>query len=142
MTDRDEKGDDMAKRMEGRFGPSESKEASESGKTAKTGETSETAQESKQSQTSKTSMNTQTTNSDKAGEESKSEKITDRKSVLMYLPDDQHDQLDYRFDELNLQHKREHGEALEKNRDYYPAVIEAALNEEKSLEAILLGDGE
>jgi len=85
-------------------------------------------------------MDTQTVKSDKTGEESNTEKITDRKSVLMYLPDEQHEQLDYRFDELNLQHKREHGEALEKNRDYYPAVIEAALNEEKTLEGILLGD--
>ena len=54
----------------------------------------------------------------------------------MYLPDDVRQELDIRFDELNAKHKREHGEALEKNRDYYPAVIQAGLTDE-SLKDIL-----
>ncbi|WP_254544521.1 hypothetical protein [Halomarina pelagica] len=53
--------------------------------------------------------------------------IKDRPSVLMYLPDDLRQELDIRFDELNARHKRERGEPLEKNRDYYPAVVEAGL---------------
>jgi hypothetical protein len=62
--------------------------------------------------------------------------IKDRPSVLMYLPEETRQDLDIRFDELNARHKREHGEPLEKNRDYYPAVIQAGLSEE-SLETIL-----
>ncbi|QGN08274.1 HNH endonuclease [Halorhabdus sp. CBA1104] len=54
----------------------------------------------------------------------------------MYLPDEVWRELDVRFDELNAKHKRQHGEALEKNRDYYPAIIQAGLND-KDLEEIL-----
>ena len=54
----------------------------------------------------------------------------------MYLPEKLHSELDIRFDELNAQYKREHGEALEKNRDYYPAVIKASL-EDKDIKEIL-----
>jgi hypothetical protein len=62
--------------------------------------------------------------------------VKDRPSVLMYLPEDTRQELDIRFDELNARYKREHGEPLEKNRDYYPAVVRAGL-EDRSLEEIL-----
>jgi hypothetical protein len=62
--------------------------------------------------------------------------VKDRPSVLMYLPEDTRRELDIRFDELNARHKRAHGEPLEKNRDYYPAVIEAGLSDE-AVEEIL-----
>lgn len=68
--------------------------------------------------------------------EAESASIKDRPSVLMYLPEEIHGELDVRFDELNARYKREHGEALEKNRDYYPAVIQAGL-EDRSVEDIL-----
>jgi hypothetical protein len=74
------------------------------------------------------STSTETTNSE--------ESIKDRPSVLMYLPEELHTELDIRFDELNAQHKRKHGRPLEKNRDYYPAVIKASL-EDKSIKDIL-----
>lgn len=53
--------------------------------------------------------------------------VKERPSVLMYLPDDVRTELDIRFDELNARYKREHGEPLEKNRDYYPAVVKSGL---------------
>lgn len=53
--------------------------------------------------------------------------VKERPSVLMYLPEDVRSELDIRFDELNARHKREHGEPLEKNRDYYPAVVQSGL---------------
>ena len=62
--------------------------------------------------------------------------IKDRPSVLMYLPENLHSELDIRFDELNARYKREHGRPLEKNRDYYPAVIKASL-EGESVEDVL-----
>ena len=62
--------------------------------------------------------------------------VKDRPSVLMYLPEEVHDELDIRFDELNAQYKRTHGESLQKNRHYYPAVIQAGL-EDRSVESIL-----
>lgn len=67
--------------------------------------------------------------------ESKSS-IKDRPSVLMYLPNELHTELDIRFDELNARYKREHGRPLEKNRDYYPAVVKASL-EGKEVEDVL-----
>jgi hypothetical protein len=62
--------------------------------------------------------------------------VKDRPSVLMYLPEEIRQELDIRFDELNAQYKRQYGEALEKNRDYYPAVVEAGLTD-KDLKDIL-----
>ncbi|MGN8219614.1 hypothetical protein ACTG0T_14930 (plasmid) [Halococcus morrhuae DSM 1307] len=62
--------------------------------------------------------------------------VKDRPSVLMYLPEDLHTELDIRFDELNARYKREHDQPLEKNRDYYPAVIKASL-EGKDVKDIL-----
>jgi len=62
--------------------------------------------------------------------------VKDRPSVLMYLPEETRRELDVRFDELNARYKREYGESLEKNRDYYPAVIQAGL-EQRSIEEIL-----
>lgn len=62
--------------------------------------------------------------------------IKDRPSVLMYLPEELHTELDIRFDELNARYKREHGRPLEKNRDYYPAVVKASL-EGKDVEDVL-----
>lgn len=56
--------------------------------------------------------------------------VRDRPSVLMYLPPELREELDVRFDELNAEYRREHGEALGKNRDYYPAVVGAGLTGE------------
>jgi hypothetical protein len=62
--------------------------------------------------------------------------VKDRPSVLMYLPEETRRELDVRFDELNARYKREYGESLEKNRDYYPAVVRAGL-EGESVDEIL-----
>ena len=76
---------------------------------------------------SKISKTGQIANTEKRSEKSKSESVKDRPSVLMYLPEGVHEELDIRFDELNAKHKRAHGEKLEKNRHYYPAVVKAGL---------------
>lgn len=117
MPDRDEKGDDLADRMSRRFG----------------GDTEVVDDEATESAgASEQEVATESSPSDEAAGN-----VSDRPSVLMYLPEQQRRELDLRFDELNLKHKREHGEALQKNRDYYPAVIEAALSD-RPLEEILL----
>lgn len=63
-------------------------------------------------------------------EKAAGDSVRDRPSVLMYLPEDLREELDVRYDELNAEHRREHGEPLGKNRDYYPAVIRAGLTGE------------
>ena len=69
-------------------------------------------------------------------EKSKGESVKDRPSVLMYIPEDLHRELDIKFDELNLKSKKETGEGLQKNKDFYPAVIKAGL-EGKNVEDVL-----
>ena len=85
------------------------------------------------SKPSKTDTSRESDNSSSARSD---EAVKDRPSVLMYLPEEIRQELDIRFDELNAQHKRQYGEALEKNRDYYPAVVEAGLTD-KDLKEIL-----
>lgn len=95
-------------------------------KTSKTGQTANTEKREETTQTEETERS----------EDSKSESVKNRPSVLMYLPKDVHEELDIRFDELNAKHKRAHGEKLEKNRHYYPAVVKAGL-EGSDVEEIL-----
>ena len=126
MTDRDpaeereQVGDEMSSRLASRFDDTDKEEPGDSSEQA------ETENESKTSKLSKTENMVET--------EQKS--VKDRPSVLMYLPEELHSDLDIRFDELNAQYKREYGEALEKNRDYYPAVIKAGL-EGKDIKEVL-----
>lgn len=122
MSGRDDRGRDVTDRLSRRFE-----------------QDSETEKTSKSDKTDKTDMSTSDSKTDESassGKSSESDNIRDRPSVLMYLPEELHQELDLRFDEINLQHKREHGQALEKNRDYYPAVIKAAL-EGKDIEDVL-----
>jgi hypothetical protein len=46
----------------------------------------------------------------------------------MYLDPELVEELDLRFDELNLQYRRENGEKMQKNTEFYPAMVRAAIN--------------
>lgn len=87
------------------------------GKTAETEETETTEETTEMSQSAET---------EKTAETAKTS-IKERSNVNMYLPDDVVQELSITFDELNAAHKRAHGGPLEKNRDYYPAVVKAGL---------------
>lgn len=128
MSDRDERGSRLSKRFErDRSETSESSESAESSKQSQQSKTSKSDKTAKGNKISKTDKSSKTDTSDQAS-------VKDRPSVLMYLPQEQHDELDVRFDELNARYKRETGEKLKKNRDYYPMVVE------KGLESITLED--
>ncbi len=118
--EREQVGDEMSSRLASRFDDTDKKESSDSDEQSKSGKLSKSSKSSKTEQRDEREQKT----------------VKDRPSVLMYLPEDLHSDLDIRFDELNAQYKREHGEALEKNRDYYPAVVEAGL-EGKDIKDIL-----
>ena len=118
--EREQVGDEMSSRLASRFDDTNKEESSNSDEQAASEKLS------KSSEPSKTEQN----------DERKQKSVKDRPSVLMYLPEELHSDLDIRFDELNAQYKREHGEALEKNRDYYPAVIKAGL-EGKDIKEVL-----
>lgn len=99
-------------------------------------ELSETSNTEKQnrgdtpSETEQTDEGEQLKKANESESDDSADLIEDRKSVMMYLPEDVWRDLDIRFDELNAKHKRQHDEPLEKNRDYYPAVIQAGLTDE------------
>lgn len=124
MSDRNERSSRLRRRFDDDPDDDESETAQE-----KTATESKAESADKPSKKSKTDMQAETAQPDELS-------VKDRPSVLMYLPKDVRQELDIRFDELNAKYKREHGEALEKNRDYYPAVIKAGL-EGKDLEDVL-----
>lgn len=128
MTDRDERGNRLSKRFQKDKSDTDNDDSSASNSSTP----SNPSNESKTSTESKPSNSSKTEQTDKTQKKS----VKDRPSVLMYLPEELHTELDIRFDELNARHKREHGRPIEKNRDYYPAVIEAAL-ENKDIEDVL-----
>ena len=118
--EREQVGDEMSSRLASRFDNTDKEGSGDSDVRGETGEKSKSSKLSKTEQTDKR----------------KKKSVKDRPSVLMYIPEELHSDLDIRFDELNAQYKREHGEALEKNRDYYPAVIKAGL-EGKDINEVL-----
>ena len=118
--EREQVGDEMSSRLASRFNDTDKAESGDSDVRGETGKESKSSKLSKTEQTDKR----------------KKKSVKDRPSVLMYLPEELHSDLDIRFDELNAQYKREHGEALEKNRDYYPAVIKAGLEGEDIKEVL------
>jgi len=86
----------------------------------------ESSKTSKMSETAETAETAESTESDGTAE---SGGVRSRKNVNMYLPDDLVDDLQLRYSELNVQWRREHGEDLPKNDQFYPAVIESALRD-------------
>jgi hypothetical protein len=86
----------------------------------------ESSKTSKMSETAETAETTESAESDETGE---SGGVRERRNVNMYLPDDLVDDLQLRYSELNVQWRREHGEDLPKNDEFYPAVIESALRD-------------
>ena len=118
--EREQVGDEMSSRLASRFDDTDKEGSGDSDVRGEMGKESKSSKPSKTEQTDKR----------------KKKSVKDRPSVLMYLPEELHSDLDIRFDELNAQYKREHGEALEKNRDYYPAVIKAGLEGEDIKEVL------
>jgi len=102
-----------------------------------TSEKEETAETEKSSEISKTSETEETMSASETAEtEESAETVKDRKNVNMYLPEDLVGELNIRYSELDAQFQREHGRSMEKNRDWYPAVIEAGLTDQ-SIEDVL-----
>ena len=110
--------------------PWDARYSSDSEEDEETTETGESDNSSKTTETSKTSKTRESDNSSKTTETSKSnETIRSRKNINMYLPEQLVDELQLRYSELNVEWRREHGEDMPKNAEYYPAVIRASLND-------------
>ena len=100
-------------------------EGAEPAETAETAETTESSKMQKGSKTAKSDQSEETAES----EESSKSSVRERKNVNMYLPDGLVDDLQLRYSELNVEWRREHGDDLPKNQEFYPAVIRAALDD-------------
>lgn len=100
---------------------SKTEESDSLSKTGKADNPPKTAKADKPEKNKKTKQNEKTS-------------VKDRPSVLMYLPEEQHTELDIRFDEINAKYKREYGESLQKNRDYYPILIELAMKRTQEID--------
>jgi hypothetical protein len=60
--------------------------------------------------------------------------VKDRPTVMMYLPDDIKDDLGRAFDQLAARRTLEDKPPIEKNRDFYPALVEVALDHSDEIE--------
>ena len=118
---------------ESRYSGDES-ETAETAETAERSEMSETAEPEETNSRSGSSETAETAEkedtSETAERSEKSETVKDRPNINMYLPADVVEEMQIRFDELNARYRRTHGEAMEKNRDFYPAVIQAGITGE------------
>ena len=101
--------------------------------TSETEETSNTANTSKDSKTSKrpetTKMSKSKMNAESEENRESSGTVRERKNVNMYLPETLVDDLQLRYSELNVKWRRQHGEDMPKNEEFYPAAVRAALGE-------------
>jgi phage I-like protein len=111
--------------------PAETEEPDETAETSETGGTSERSERSGIAETKDPREASET-----AEMAESSETVKSRKNVNMYLPEGVVDELNICYSELDAKFQREHGRSMEKNRDYYPAVIEAGLTDQ-DIETIL-----
>ena len=96
---------------------SDSSETSATSDSSELSETSEPSETSEQSASSGASGNGDGTTSVK----------DDRVGTYMYLPEDQRAELDFAYKELSLTYEREFGDEIEKNRHFYPLLVQAGL---------------
>lgn len=95
-----------------------------------------------QNKANETSTKEQTDKTSKTDKDASNDRPStkDKTALTMYLSDEQVDTLDLQFQELNLEYRREHGEKLQKNADFYPAVLEAAFSD-RTVREVLEIDG-
>lgn len=125
---------------------SETEETSEPSKPSETGKTEETNQPS---ETAESVGNDETSEPDESqeddeypdgekddGEEQDDPSVKDERSgTYMYLPEDQKQELGLTFKVLSAEYEREFGDDLEKNRHFYPLIIQHGLEGLDSLDA-------
>ncbi|MDB9254169.1 hypothetical protein [Halorubrum ezzemoulense] len=101
--------------------PEDDLSTSETEETSNTADTSKSSKTSNRSETAKMSKNKM--NAESSGT------VRERKNVNMYLPETLVDDLQLRYSELNVKWRRQHGEDMPKNEEFYPAAVRAALGE-------------
>lgn len=105
--------------------PSETSETSETSEQAQTSESSESEEMDEPEQTDKSAQTSESTDADVTDESSVKDECV---GTYMYLPESQKDALDLAFKKANLSVEEATGEELEKNRHFYPLVVQAGLD--------------
>lgn len=111
---------------------------SETPKPSKQSKPSEASKLSKQEtvdQPPEESENSGTDGDDGDGHEERSNIKKDQVGTYMYLPENQHQELSRQFNLLKAEYEYEYNEEFEKNRHFYPLVIEYGLDSLESLDA-------
>ena len=108
---------------------------------------SETSKPSQPSELSKSSKQEtvdqppeESENSDPNGDSKHSNVKKDQVGTYMYLPENQHQELSRQFNLLKAEYEYEYNEEFEKNRHFYPLVIEYGLESLESLDASEIQD--
>ena len=113
--------------MKNRFSNRGESKADASSSSDSSSSSNETSSSSKTDSTESTSGSSKADNSSSSSKPSKSG-VREKQGVTMYLDPELVEDLDFRFDELNLHYRREHGEKMQKNTEFYPAMVRAAIN--------------
>lgn len=117
----------------------EYKESEDRDETSETSETNDMTDTKATPTTSETPVTSETNETSGTSEATKTNIKDEWNGRTLYLPDEIVEEADLRFDELALEAKRA-GDEIKKNRDYYPAVFRAALNETSIEEELGLDD--
>lgn len=89
---------------------------------------SKTREKAEQSEPSKPSEPAETDESDEPAEKDKPSVKDERSGTYMYLPESQKAELGPTFKILSAEYEREFGDELEKNRHFYPLVVQYGLD--------------
>jgi hypothetical protein len=111
-----------------RYGDDEN-DKSESEELSKRSKTAENSMISSTSETEEAAESGSTVESAEREESSEETSVRERKNVNMYLPEGLVDELQLRYSELNVEWRRQHGEDMPKNDQFYPAVVRSALED-------------
>jgi hypothetical protein len=111
-----------------RYGDDEN-DKSESEEPSKRSKTAENSMISSTSETEEAAESGSTVESAEREESSEETSVRERKNVNMYLPEGLVDELQLRYSELNVEWRRQHGEDMPKNDQFYPAVVRSALED-------------
>ena len=113
-------------------------QASENNEKEEPSEPSNTPKPSKPSQTSQTEEPEQPSEPEETSEDEDDDEQSvkdEQVGTYLYLPEGQRDEMKYQYKMLSAEYEREFGEELEKNRHFYPLVVEYGLDRLADLDA-------
>lgn len=144
MTEDDvsEQDEQRRERLQGRFdsyssspdGDSEEESAEETVDTQETMgtvETQDTEEPGETEETEETQETPETLEQVDSKDRWKGETVRERDNINFYVPEEVVDEVQNAYAELNAEYRREYGEDLEKNSQFYPHLLQTAVEDSK-----------